>query len=276
MCRWLVYAGSPIRPEEVLYKTDHSLIDQSMHARMGATTLNGDGFGFGWYDGSRPPGLFRGTGPAWSNRNLREISEHLETGLFFAHIRASTGSAVQETNCHPFRYRNWLWMHNGLIKDFPRIKRELALAVEPELFPHMEGTTDSEMMFYLALSLGLRSDPPKAVARMVGHVERVAAEHGIADPVQMTVATSDGARVWAFRYSTQRKSRSLFYSREIDALRALYPENPTFQRLSEETRIIVSEPLGDLPGAWQEAPESAYGIVQPGEDRIAAFEPVPV
>lgn len=276
MCRWLVYTGSPIRPEEVLYKPRYSLIDQSMHARLGATTLNGDGFGLGWYDGPRAPGVFRGIGPAWGDRNLRELSAHLSSGMFFAHIRASTGSAIQETNCHPFRYRDWLWMHNGLIKDFHTIKRQLALTVEPELFPHMEGTTDSEMMFYLALSFGLRDDPPAAVGRMVGHVERVAAEHGIANPVQMTVATADGTRVWAFRYSSQRRSRSLFYSTDMHALHELYPDNPTFSRLSPETRMIVSEPLGDLPGAWQEVPESSYGVVQPGPDVLAPFEPVPV
>jgi len=276
MCRWLVYTGSPIRPEEVLYKPDHSLIDQSMHARMGATTLNGDGFGLGWYDGPTAPGLFRGVGPAWSNRNLRELSEHLRSGLFFAHIRASTGTAVQESNCHPYRYRNWLWMHNGMIHGFHKIKRELALAVEPELFWHIEGTTDSELMFYLALSFGLRDDPPAAVARMVGHVEMVAARHDIADPVQMTIATSDGERVWAFRYSTQRQSRSLFFSTDITSLRELYPDNPVFTRLSDETRIVVSEPLGDLPGAWREVPESTYGIVQPGPDVIHDFKPEPV
>jgi len=275
MCRWLVYAGSAIRPEELLYKTDHSLIDQSMHAKLGATTLNGDGFGLGWYDGPRPPGLFRGIGPAWSDRNLRELSQHLNTGLFFAHIRASTGSAVQETNCHPFRYRTWLWMHNGKIRDFETIKRELVLAIEPELYPHMEGSTDSEAMFYLALSYGLRDDPPAAVARMVGHVERVAAAHGIPDAVQMTVATSNGEHVWAFRYSTKRRSRTLFYSAKIDALRQLYPENPIFGRVSDDTRIIVSEPLGDLPGAWREVPESACGMVGPGEDFLRTFTPEP-
>ena len=276
MCRWLVYTGSPIRPEELLYKTDHSLIDQSMHAKLGATTLNGDGFGLGWYDGPRPPGLFRGIGPAWGDRNLRELSTHLRSGLFFAHIRASTGSAIQETNCHPFRYRTWLWMHNGEIHGFDRIKRQLVLAIEPELYPHIEGTTDSELMFYLALSFGLRDDPPAAVARMVGHVERVAAEHGIADAVQMTVATSDGSRVWAFRYSTRRASRSLFYSADADALRKLYPDNPIFGRIAEGTRIIVSEPLGNLPGAWIEAPESAYGVVSPDGDTIHDFRPDPV
>ena len=50
MCRWLAYSGTPIRLEELLVKRDRSLIDQSLHARQGATPTNGDGFGVGWYD----------------------------------------------------------------------------------------------------------------------------------------------------------------------------------------------------------------------------------
>ena len=119
MCRWLAYSGSPILLEELLSKPAHSLIDQSMHARQGATTTNGDGFGVGWYLDGRTPGVFRAVGPAWSDRNLRELASHVASPLFMAHIRASTGTAVQETNCHPFRHGRWLWVHNGLIREFP-------------------------------------------------------------------------------------------------------------------------------------------------------------
>ena len=55
MCRWLAYSGSPVTLEDVLYKPDHSLIDQSMHARMGVETFNAAGFGVGWYDGTATP-----------------------------------------------------------------------------------------------------------------------------------------------------------------------------------------------------------------------------
>src|SRR4029453_19597438 len=55
MCRWLAYSGSPIKLEELLVKRDRSLIDQSLHSRMGATTTNGDGFGVGWYENGEPP-----------------------------------------------------------------------------------------------------------------------------------------------------------------------------------------------------------------------------
>ncbi|MEU0671908.1 class II glutamine amidotransferase [Streptomyces sp. NPDC006172] len=274
MCRWLAYSGTPVLLDTILYKPRHSLIDQSLHARMGVETTNGDGFGIGWYEQHvDSPAIVREIGPAWSNRNLREISGHVSSPLFFAHIRASTGTAVQQTNCHPFRHGRWMWMHNGAIAEFHRMRRELALAVDPDLFLDIEGSTDSEMMFYLALTFGLEKDPPAAVARMAEHVERTGHDHGVEFPLQMTVAVTDGERLWAFRYSSQKASRSLFYSTRVDTLRALHPDMEFLREISDETRLIVSEPLGGLPGAWQEVPESTYGVVQAGGDEIHPFVP---
>jgi predicted glutamine amidotransferase len=273
MCRWLAYSGSPIRLEELLVKRDRSLIDQSLHARQGATTTNGDGFGVGWYEDGELPRVYRSTHPAWNDRNLRELAAGISSRLFFAHIRASTGTAIQETNTHPFRYGRWLWMHNGLIREFPRVKRHLMLAVDASLFTSIEGTTDSEVMFYLALTFGLEDDPVRAVEQMVGFVEDTGREHRVDDPIQMTVATTDGGSIWAFRYSSEGDSRSLFFSTRMDNLKALHPELAELGVLSDETRVIVSEPLGDLPGAWNEVPESHVGIVQPGEDELRPFAP---
>jgi predicted glutamine amidotransferase len=274
MCRWLAYSGSPVLIEDLLYKPAHSLIDQSLHARLGATTTNGDGFGIGWYGEAARPAVFRSIEPAWNERNLRELAGHISSHLVFSHIRASTGSAIQQTNCHPFRHDSWLWMHNGLIRDFERVKRDLVLAVDPALFPEIEGTTDSETFFHLALTLGLEDDPPGAVARAVGLIETVGRRHGVEHPIQMTVATTNGEQLWAFRYSSEHDSRSLYFSTAVETLRQIYPDNPLFQQLDVETRLIVSEPLGDLPGAWNEVPESTYGIVQAGADEMHPFKPV--
>ena len=274
MCRWLAYSGSPILLEELLYNPNHSLIDQSLHASLGVATTNGDGFGIGWYgtnDGT--PAVFRSIQPAWNCRNLREVASHVASPLFLAHIRASTGTAVQQTNCHPFRYDKWLWVHNGLLREFARLKRELALMVDESLYAAIEGSTDSELLFYLALTLGLEDDPPGAVERMVGVVEEAGRRHGVEHPLQMTIATTDGKGVWAFRYSSERESRSLYFSTDVLALRKMYPELARLQEVSEETRIIVSEPLGELAGAWNEVPESSYGVVREGEDELRPFRP---
>ena len=274
MCRWFAYSGTPIKLEELLVKRDRSLIDQSLHARLGATTTNGDGFGVGWYEDGESPRLYRSTHPAWNDRNLRELAAAVSSPLFFAHIRASTGTAIQETNTHPFRFGSRLWMHNGLIRDFARVKRDLLLAVDDSLFPSIEGSTDSEAMFFLALTFGLEDDPIRAVERMVGFVEQTGRRHGVEHPIQMTVATTDGRTVWAFRYSSERDSRSLYFSTRMDDLKAMYPESEELARLSDETRVVVSEPLGDLPGVWNELPESHVGIVQPGGDELRPIAPV--
>ncbi len=274
MCRWLAYSGSPILLEELLLKPEYSLIDQSLHARFGVETTNGDGFGVGWYGtNTDTPAFFRSVEPAWNDRNLRELAGYVESPLFLAHIRASTGTAVQQTNCHPFRYGRWLWVHNGLVRDFPRLKRDLALAVDESLYSSIQGSTDSELLFYLAITLGLEDDPPGAVEQMVGLVEEAGRRHGTEHPLQMTIGTTDGKSVWAFRYSSERRSRSLYFSTDMRTVREMYPERPRLQEVSDETRIIVSEPIVELAGAWNEVPESSYGVVQEGEDELRPFRP---
>jgi glutamine amidotransferase len=258
----------------LLYAQEHSLIVQSLHSRLGAEETNGDGFGVGWYGAYETPAIFHSVGPAWSDRNLRELSGHIASGLVFAHIRASTGSPVQQTNCHPFRHGKWLWMHNGLIRDFEKVKRDLVLEVDPSLYPAIQGTTDSEVFFQIALTYGLEDDPPGAVARAVGFIELTGERHGVEHPIQMTVATTDGTNVWAFRYSSEGKSRSLFYSTDVSTLRVQHPDLPLLHEVSSESRLIVSEPLGNLSGAWNEVPESSYGVIQEGEDLLAPFTPL--
>ena len=273
MCRWLAYSGTPILLHELLYKPKYSLIVQSLHSRLGVEATNGDGFGIGWYDEGEAPGVYKSTDPAWNDRNMRELAAHIRSGLVFAHIRASTGTPVQQTNCHPFRYRQWLWMHNGAIARFGDVKRDIMVAIDPSLYGHVEGSTDSEAFFFLALTFGLEHDPPAAVERAVGFIDRTGRQRGIPHPMQMTVAVTDGQRVWAFRYSSEGRSRSLFYSSSVTTLRAQYPDNPILHGLSDDTRLVVSEPLGELAGVWNEVPESSYGVIQPGQHELKTFTP---
>jgi glutamine amidotransferase len=273
MCRWLAYSGSTVLLEDLLFKPAHSLIDQSLQAHLGGCTTNGDGFGIGWYGVGDTPAVFRSIEPAWNNRNLREIAGHVTSNHVFAHVRASTGTAIQQTNCHPFRHDHWLWMHNGLIGEFSQIKRELALAVDPSLYSKIEGSTDSELFFYLALTFGLKDDPPVALARAVGFIEETGKRREIKYPIQMTVATTDGKQIWVFRYSSEGRSRSLFYSTNLHTLKRLYPDNARFQSLSEETRLVVSEPLSDLAGVWNEVPEATYGTICGGQGELKPFVP---
>lgn len=274
MCRWMGYRGNARPIEMLLYRTKYSLIEQSRHARMGVETFNGDGFGLGFYsDVADTPGVYRSLMPAWNDENLRSLAAHVVSPLFLAHVRATTGTPVQNTNCHPFRYENWLFVHNGSIADFHELRRELVMAVDPAFYNTMEGSTDSETMFGLALTFGLQQDPIGALERMAGFVEQTGRRHGVEHPLQMTLGVSDGERLYAVRYSSVGESRSLFMSAEPRTLRALYPDHELVHVIGDEDRAVVSEPLGDLPGVWHEVPEATVLVLQDGPDAQRAFKP---
>ena len=264
MCRWMGWLGQPILVEELLFKTQHGIVDQSLHSRMGAEPTNGDGFGLGWYGAGAGPGVYHSVAPAWGDANLRELAAHIEAPLFLAHVRAAIGSPIQATNCHPFRKGRWLFVHNGFIADFHLLRRDLMLAIDPAQFADVQGSTDTEVVFHLALTLGLESDPISALERTVGVIEATARERGVEAPVQATFGVSDGTRLWAVRYASEGTARSLFASADIDALKHLHPEIERLQTFKEGDRVIVSEPFADLPGAWQEIPQGSAVCVQPG------------
>lgn len=264
MCRWMAWNGEPVLLDELLFRTQHGLVDQSLHSRMGAETTNGDGFGVGWYGAGEGPGVYHSVLPAWGDANLRHLARHIESPLFLAHVRATSGSPVQETNCHPFSHGRWLFVHNGLIADFHKLRRDLMLALSPELFAEVQGSTDSEVLFHLTLSLGLEEDPLGALERAIGLVEATGRGHGVEFPFQGSIGVSDGESLWVVRYSSEGRSRSLFASADVHTLRALHPDNPRLQRVRDEDRVIISEPFSDLPGMWHEIPEATAVTVHRG------------
>jgi len=265
MCRWLAYSGNPIQMETVLFRPTHSLIDQSLRSRLGHTTTNGDGFGIGWYGRhSEVPFRYRCLHPAWNDTNLREAARAIRSPMFVAHVRAATDTPAQETNCHPFRYGRWLFAHNGLIRDYPTVRRDLMMAVAPELFRWIEGSTDSEIMFFLALTFGLDRDPHTALEQMAGLIEEIGHHHGVEHPLNMTVCATDGTQIVSARYSSERDSRTLFHSTSFQHLHELYPDNSRIEDAGDAAFLVLSEPLVDLPGAWVEIPEDTVVVAKDG------------
>ena len=132
MCRWLAHHGAPQLIYDLLFSQKHSIVVQSLHSTMGAEATNGDGFGVGWYGIGDEPAQYRSVEPAWHDRNMKDLSKHIMSPTVFAHNRAASPgvSTVQQTNCHPFRYGQWLWMHNGVLRGFASIKRDLVLRVD--------------------------------------------------------------------------------------------------------------------------------------------------
>jgi glutamine amidotransferase len=236
---------------------------------------NGDGFGLGWYGRREVPALFHSATPAWGDRNLHTLASEISSPLFLAHVRAATGTPVQETNCHPFAWGRWLFVHNGYIDGYEALRRDLLLAVRPDLFPNIKGTTDSELMFHLALTFGLEDDPIAGLERMAGFVESLGAAAGIAEPLQMTVGVTDGERLWAARYASGPVVNTLYHSADVESLRELYPENERFAHFAADSRVVVSEPLAPLPGLWHEIPAGSALVVGKGLAEQVPFRPQP-
>src|SRR5690606_2664491 len=137
MCRITAYFGqTPILLKEIIDDPDNSLIKQSRKPYLGNMTVNGDGFGIGWFaDKSDPfPGIFKSTQPAWNDQNLTHLIRKISSPCFVGHIRASTVGDVTWSNCHPFFYNEWIFAHNGHIESFLKIKREILKSLKEPLF----------------------------------------------------------------------------------------------------------------------------------------------
>jgi predicted glutamine amidotransferase len=238
MCRWLSYCGRPLYLDSLLFEPENSLIQQSLRARQGAATTNGDGFGVGWYAGREVPGVYREVLPAWNDGNLRSLAHQIRSPLFFAHVRASTGTATSRANCHPFTHGHWMFMHNGQIGGYERVRRRLDNLIPDDLYPARQGTTDSEMIFYLLFRYGLERDPPGALRKTIQSIVYAMAETDIEEPFRMTAALSDGKSITALRFSTDDHPPSLYWS-EI-----------------EGDLTVVSEPLDAAAEQWNEVPTS--------------------
>jgi glutamine amidotransferase len=273
MCRWIAYSGGPVPVAELLYGPEHSIVKQSLTSYEGAETTNGDGFGVGWYaEGATNPSRYRSTEPAWNDGNLRDIVGELRSRLVMMHVRASSGAPVQLTNCHPFRHGRLLFMHNGVVEHFHQIRRELLLGLDASLFDHVQGTTDSELLMYLAIERGLETDPKGALERAVAHIEQTARDAGLDPMIQMSVAVADGEELCGVRYATHGEPRTLYHSSNLDTVRELYPDVEQFRRLDSSTHMLVSEPMSKLPGVWNLVPAGSFVRFQDGAETIEPFE----
>ncbi|WP_282608923.1 class II glutamine amidotransferase [Pelagibius sp. Alg239-R121] len=250
MCRWLAYSGSPIFPEDLIFEPDNSLAAQSLHSCKAKVAVNGDGFGIGWYGEREIPGVYREVLPAWSDCNLRSLAANIRTHHFFAHIRASTGTATSRPNCHPFTHGKWLFMHNGQIGDYDRHRRRLEALIPDDLYACRQGSTDSELIFYLLFHFGLEDDPLKALRATLKEVARTSEHGGKGKAFRCTAALTDGQTTYAIRFSTDNHPPSLYW-----------------QETSGHT-LIVSEPLDTALGEWQPVPPSTI-LVTEGGNRIS-------
>ncbi len=262
MCRWVAYRGQSIYMEDVVTKPCHSLIQQSLQATEAKTGTNGDGFGIGWY-GDRPaPGAYRELRPAWSDENLKALCEQVKSGLFFAHVRASTGTATSRANCHPFIDGNHMFMHNGQIGCYGALRRRIENLIPDAAYALRAGTTDSEAIFLIAMARGGATDPVGAMASTLSDVKGLMDDCAVCEPLRFTAAMTNGEDIIAFRWACDDKAPTLYWKETAGDL------------------LVVSEPLDDTRAQWTPVPQGHVLVARKGkpvnvrpfrlQDRLAA------
>lgn len=246
MCRWIAYRGDTIALEHYVTAPAHSLIAQSIEALETTARTNGDGFGLGWYGDHPEPGLYREVRPAWSDENLRYLCRHIQSHLFFAHVRSATGTPTMRPNCHPFACGRWMFMHNGVIGHWPRVRRRVEALIPDTFYGSRVGTTDSEAVFLAIMGAGAETDPVGATLRTLETLTRMVDEDGLHEILRFTSALANGRDLYAFRYAANCDGNTLYY------------------RCSASDVVIVSEPLDGDHSGWVEVPDNHMVVARAG------------
>jgi ergothioneine biosynthesis protein EgtC len=270
MCRLMLYLGPETRLSSLIIEPAHSLIRQSVHSVEREEPLNGDGFGIGWYAGehSAEPAVFRSITPAWNNRNLQNLARVVASDCVLAHVRAATqSSGVNDANCHPFRWRRYLSMHNGDIANFRVVRRKLLESVCDEAFGNVYGSTDSEHFFALFIDslLALNEPDPalrmaQALARAISRtLELVRTAGATGEDSYLNIAVSDGEHAVVSRFTDAADGvpESLYY-----ITRQIYRDvGPNAKNKGTQAAIVSSERLTEDAG-WTQVPPNQVIILR--------------
>ena len=246
MCRWIAYRGETTALEHYVTEPEHSLISQSIHALESMSSTNGDGFGLGWYGEHPEPGLYREVRPAWSDENLRYLCRHLRSHLFFAHVRAATGTPITRPNCHPFACGTWMFMHNGFVGNWSRLRRAVEGMIPDKLYPARIGTTDSEAIFLAMMGAGIERPVP-AAEKVLLAISDLVNQTEPGDRFRFTAALSNGEDLYAFRYAVNDHANTLYF------------------RENERGIVVVSEPLDREHKNWVAVPENHLVVALAGQ-----------
>lgn len=253
MCRFLAYSGSPIYLETLLTEPESSLVRQSLSALEAKTQVNGDGCGVGWYGARSRPGLYRGTLPAWSDANLASLCHQVEAPMFLAHVRSATSGEVSLANCHPFLHDRHLFMHNGQIGNYSKIRRAIEGLIPERVYDSRRGNGDSEAIFLIAMGIG--GGLVEAVARALGLCREAMRAASIKQPLRFSAILADGETMHAFRWASDARPPSLYW------------------RTVGSGTAIASEPFGSARDEWTPIAPATVMTVSRNITRIGPFEP---
>ena len=224
MCRHLAAVNdADCDPSWLLFDAPHSLRAQARHPRHQTSGPdNPDGWGVAWYPpGAAEPERYRSVVSIWDDDAFVSRAASLRCRALIAAARlASPGAELVETGNAPFVSGQWSFSLNGYVADFRAGAGDaLRARVDPARLRQLEGDTDSEVLFALALDrIGAGAEPDGALAEVIALVTEITKG-------RLNLLLTDGSAVYATAYGN-----SLFHL---------------------GSGLVASEPLDDQP-AWRQ------------------------
>jgi predicted glutamine amidotransferase len=290
MCRALLYLGSPVLLDNLLYQPDSALVRQSYMPKM-LHMLNLAGFGLRAWSAASPgpaaPFAYASPSLPVFDRNLKNLAEKVEAECVLAHVRGvaySTAVEISLQNVHPFQFPGvpLALAHNGDLARIAEMRPQLAAHIRPEFLKAIRGTTDSEWIYALVLSQ--LEDPyarssadglVEAIGRALAILRDVRAKLGIGTSSSVNLFATDGTQLAAVRYcfdfgryATEDPARlheanlaflSLWYTTGRGYGLHEGEWQMTGGAENADSILIASEPLTRDTSSWVEVPE--YGAL---------------
>jgi glutamine amidotransferase len=324
MCRWFVYIGEePTLLEDILIKPKHSIVKQidahflpklhatfDPHVRQNKLSsgvasdnhgpnhfTNVDGFGVGYYtgvaaefndDNVNRPCVYKNTRPPLNDLNLVSLCAHTSTKCVFAHIRAGTGMApTVETNNHPFVFGRYMFMHNGAVANFSKIKVAILQKLSTKAYENIFGTTDTEhvaALFFTHLGDDWDTELPMETLKkgMINTLQDILSliQESTKDTDEalphssLNFAVTDSCQLLAVRFSSMDEFEppSLYYSTTAGpTLNRKFPDNPDRKEVNKKSMlathehgkhvIVASEPNTYKAADWNLVPPNSFVLV---------------
>lgn len=182
MCRVLAYIGPEIPLESLLLTPTNSLVNQALDPER-YPDLHLAGWGFGaWSEHllkPEDPFIYRRPMAAFYDDNATRMIPSLQASTVLGHVRAAAYDSkvvMVDENCHPYSFDEtpWILAQNGDLPNWMLLQRELLQHCEDRYLEQMRGTTDTEFLYVLLLSL-LEGDSDEDVQRAVEEMVRLIA-----------------------------------------------------------------------------------------------------
>jgi len=177
-----------------------------------------DGWGIGYYlsnnsDGGKTPVVIKSGAPLTLPQEKAGFLETLKTlnktPILFAHLRKSAWDDISSShrdgkNSHPFSYKNYLFAHNGTVRNYQKF-----IPLIPHKLPG-EKPLDTEVIFHFIVSqIEEARDTDNlytAIKKAFDRIPRISPEFSALNSV-----FSDGKKIWAYRRFTREPDYYTLY-----------------------------------------------------------------